>query len=219
MGAFVLTGAGQKIGDQEGGNEPCQECALQRSRAPTRHESDRSGCQHDQTAQQPWRNECAMAAGRQPIGLRQRPHQGIKMVADRSEQQVPCARLRRDALPLLIRRSCQRPLKRTLRRLPGPGGGRLLRPRPSALIPHSRGMVNGPLPACAPPAASARHERRRKSAFAARLCKRAALKSNAGEMHTIKILGKAGAHSSRIWAKCAGITKPQLQSSSLDCAH
>ncbi len=212
MGAFVLAGARQKIGDQEGGDEPRHERDLECTRRAARREGDRNGGEHDQAAEQTRRDEGAMAAGRQHIRL----HQSIEMSANRREQtHVPCARLQRDALPFLIGRSCQRPLKRTLRWRPGRGAGRLLGSRARALRPHSHGMVNGRLPEAG--AAPAR------SSPMASVCKPylrcSALKSNAGEIRIIQILGKNAAYSTRIWVKSAVPGEPRLQRCPLGCAR
>ena len=86
MGAFVLAGARQEIGDHEPGKEPGRERDLEHARHAARHEGERDRGKHDQAAEQPRRNEGAVTACRQRLPAahqpRRRMQQGSEMIAN-----------------------------------------------------------------------------------------------------------------------------------------
>ena len=93
MGAFVLAGAREKIGDQNRCDQPGKDHHLEQARDAAHAQIDRERRQRDHAAEQPRRDEGAMARRRQCILLRRRMNQAVEVVPQRREQtHDPCAR-------------------------------------------------------------------------------------------------------------------------------
>ena len=149
MRALVLAGAREEIGDQDRRDQPGEDHHLERARHAAHDQIDRERGERGEAAKQARRDEGAMARRRQRVLLRRRMHQRVDIIANRREQShVPLhVRLCRRAPLFYVRGSCQRPLKRTLRRRPRPRAGAAAAHRFAAVRRrHSRGMVNGRLP-------------------------------------------------------------------------
>ena len=134
VGALILPGAREEIGDENRRDQPGEDQNFEQARHAAHGQVDRKCGERDQAAEQPRRDEGPMARGRQRVLLRRRMHQGVDIVSDRSEQtHVPVhARRFGTRSPYWLAGSCQRALKRTLRRQRG-GGAR----------PHLRFILAG----------------------------------------------------------------------------
>ena len=104
MRALVAAGARQEIGDTDRDHEPGEDRDLQRARNPARGEIDRKGGERDQRAEQPGRDEGAVARGRQRVLLNRRMNQAVDIIAERlNETQGNPTRQRNVASALPIR--------------------------------------------------------------------------------------------------------------------
>ena len=86
MGAFVLPGARQVIGGEDRQHQPGEHQHFERARHAAHGDIDRKRRERDHAAQQPRRDEGAMARRGQRVVQRRRMHQRIDIVADRLEQ-------------------------------------------------------------------------------------------------------------------------------------
>ena len=75
MRALVAAGARQEIGDQDRRDQPGEHQHFERARHAAQREIDRERGERDQAAEQPRRDEGAMARRRQRVLLRRRMHQ------------------------------------------------------------------------------------------------------------------------------------------------
>src|SRR6185295_3007427 len=112
---------------------------------------DREGGERDQAAEQARTDKGAVARGRQRVLLNRRMNQRVDVLSNRSEQTHVPAHARRPGTrsPYWLAGSCQRRLKRTLRRGGRSCGEAWFAPEfPGVRPSYSRGMVNGRLPGC-----------------------------------------------------------------------
>ena len=77
MRALVVAGARQVIGDQDRRDEPGEHDDFERARHAAQGEIDRQRGERQQAAEQPRRDERAVARGRQRVVLRRRMHQRV----------------------------------------------------------------------------------------------------------------------------------------------
>jgi hypothetical protein len=149
VGAFVASGAGKKIGDKDRSDEPGKYHDFDRTRRAAHEQVGRERCKRYDTAKQSRSDEDAMACRGQRILPCRGMHQRLNIHANRREEAQDPNRTSgfADALPIfLMPRSCQTPLKRTLRvgALPAWHRGRCRFGQRS--IWDSPIMVNGSLP-------------------------------------------------------------------------
>ena len=118
MRALIAAGARQKISGENRRNEPGKDQELDHARRAADEQIDRKRRQRDNAAEQTRRDKGAMARRGQHILLRRRMHQRLDIIAYWREQaHVPSARpALQTRSPFSVAGSCQRPLKRTLRR-------------------------------------------------------------------------------------------------------
>ncbi len=91
--ALVAAGARQEIGDEDRRHQPGEDDDFEQARHAAEGEIDRKARERGEAADQPRRNEGAMARRRQRIVLRRRMHQGIDIVPHwREETHGPCPR-------------------------------------------------------------------------------------------------------------------------------
>ena len=82
MRALIAAGARQETGDQNRRDQPGEDRDFQRARHAAHRKIDRERGERDQAAEQPRRDEGAMARARQRIMPRRRMHQRIEIIAD-----------------------------------------------------------------------------------------------------------------------------------------
>ena len=86
MRALILAGAREEIGDQDRRDEPGEHDHFEHARHAAQADIDREGGERHEAAQQPRRDERAMARRRQRILLRRRMDQRVDIVANRCEE-------------------------------------------------------------------------------------------------------------------------------------
>jgi hypothetical protein len=118
MRAFILPGARQVIGGEDRQHEPSEHQHFEYARHATCHKIKRERRERDNATDKPRPNESTVTRGSQRVVVCRRVHQGVDIVANRLKEahvfQCTPERLRTRS-PCLFR-SCQRPLKRVLRR-------------------------------------------------------------------------------------------------------
>ena len=152
MRALVAAGARQKISDQDRHDQPGKSEQFDRARRAADQEIDRERRQRDDAAEQSRRDESAMPRRRQHVLLRRRMDQRFNIITYRREQaHFPIARPALQTRPLFsMAGSCQRPLKRTLRRRRRAGNGIVAGRGRTLAAADSSVMVNRSLPKSPP---------------------------------------------------------------------
>ena len=91
MGAFVAAGARQKIGNQDGRDQPAENTDFERARHAAKDDLDRETRQRGKAAEQARRHEGAVAGRGQRIMRRGGMHQSVDIVPHRCEEaHGPC---------------------------------------------------------------------------------------------------------------------------------